>query len=242
MMVPSRFLLCVAMITASCVSTTVYSVGRLRVPHPQIQTIAVVELANLSGNAHAGEILRASLATEMLRRGTTRTIEATAGEGLDIRQPVERSRAQALGRTLKVDAVLYGTVVDYGYVQGGPTRSARVPSISVDARLVSTSTGQVLWAAGVVSTRQQLWSYDGVPLDELAQYVARALVADLDPHLRGDGTLAGPAEPVVPVTADEASPAVVVKPGAGEPPAAEVAPTPAPATAPTTDSAQPTAQ
>ncbi|MBI2477096.1 MAG: hypothetical protein HYV60_00070 [Planctomycetia bacterium] len=105
-------------------------------------TIAVVEFSDLSGGVtDFGRLLSEELITTLFATGNYKVIErlllnkAIAEHKLQLQGLVDPKSAKELGKILGVDAIVSGTVADVG------------DSIRVNARLISTETGEVLSVA-----------------------------------------------------------------------------------------------
>ncbi|MGF7473501.1 hypothetical protein WFJ45_22080, partial [Salmonella enterica subsp. enterica serovar Minnesota] len=66
---------------------------------------------------------------------------------------VDRSRAEELGRHSRVDAVLTGRVLAYEYDRAPGSQQAKMPSVIMSVRLVSSRDGKILWIGNVDGTR-----------------------------------------------------------------------------------------
>lgn len=105
-------------------------------------------------------------------------------------------RAVALGRAVKADAVLYGTVERFVERQGGPYGAKAPASVSFGLALVSTKSRKVLWQGRFDQTQQPLvanllnwWMFwRGGPrwfsAEELARLGVERLMEDLGRRLR----------------------------------------------------------
>ncbi len=112
------------------------------------RTIAVLPFRNLTGNAYAGDVAQALVEPQIRARGLFQPLEESdmaarlTAQGLDPLRAAETMPAAELGRRLQVDAVLTGSVAEYGY-----TYSLREePAVALAMRLVRSSDGKVLWS------------------------------------------------------------------------------------------------
>ncbi|PYS20324.1 MAG: hypothetical protein DMF72_21480 [Acidobacteria bacterium] len=108
----------------------------------QKQTIAVVEFADLRGNVtDFGRFISEELITRLYQTKKFKVIErqllnkVVAEQKLSLTGVIDQTSAQKLGKLLGVDAIASGTVSDLG------------KSLRVNARLISTSTGEVFAVA-----------------------------------------------------------------------------------------------
>ncbi len=107
-------------------------------------TIAVVEFSDLSGGVtEFGQLLSEELITKLFATGKYKVIErlllnkAIAEHKLQLQGLIDPKSAKELGKILGVDAIVSGTIATLGN------------SLRVNARLISTETGEVLSVAAV---------------------------------------------------------------------------------------------
>lgn len=105
-------------------------------------TIAVVEFSDLSGGVtDFGRLLSEELVTKLFATGKYKVIErlllnkAIAEHKLQLQGLIDPKSAKELGKILGVDAIVSGTIADLG------------DSLRVNARLISTETGEVFSVA-----------------------------------------------------------------------------------------------
>jgi TolB-like protein len=109
--------------------------------------IAVMPFYNISGRRNAGEFVSSAYVTELFKSGRFRVEEPGNIRQFLIQERVgtiggmDHYRLKVLGKRLRVDAVLLGTVEEF---EDG-TRG--VPSVAVTARMVEASSGRVIWSA-----------------------------------------------------------------------------------------------
>jgi TolB-like protein len=108
----------------------------------QKQTIAVVEFADLRGNVtDFGRFISEELITRLYQTKKFKVIERqllnkiVAEQKLSLGGMIDQTSAQKLGKLLGVDAIASGTVTDLG------------KSLRINARLISTGTGEVFAVA-----------------------------------------------------------------------------------------------
>ena len=114
----------------------------------QKQTIAVVEFADLRGNVtDFGRFISEELITRLYQTKKFKVIErqllnkVIAEQKLSLTGVIEQTAAQRLGKVLGVDAIASGTVTDLGKI------------LRVNARLISTGTGEVFAVAATEITK-----------------------------------------------------------------------------------------
>lgn len=141
-------------------------------------TIAVLPFENLSSHPHAGQIVAQLIATELYNRRLFLQIEESeirrrlAEKRLDGKELGRETVAREIAEALAVDAVLVGSVQDFGYRYG----LRPDPVVAAAARLVGRD-GAVLWGGsfgeiGAVSGT-------GDTVTATAQRLATTLVARL---------------------------------------------------------------
>lgn len=113
-----------------------------------LKKIAVLPFNNISGRKDAGRIVTDTYVTEIFRGGRYRIeepgniLQFMIQERIDTIGEMELERISILGKRLKADGVLVGTVEEFddGRASGG------VPTVSVSARLIDSATGRVVWS------------------------------------------------------------------------------------------------
>lgn len=158
---------------------------------PAGSTVAVLPFENLTNHPNAGQIAADIVSTELYGVEGLRTVEvgrvrsrlsagkpaadaasAGAADGQPDAAPLD---AQAAGRTLGVDAVLAGSVSEYGYQHG----LREEPVVGLNARLVRVSDGAVLWTSSQSEAGRGYFSRDSV--NNVAQRVATRMIDSLRP-------------------------------------------------------------
>jgi len=142
-------------------------------------TVAVLPFENLTNYPNAGRIAADLLATELYERGVftlqeeTETRRALAQLKIDPDNLTSVAAAQQAAGLLDVDAVLVGSVSEFGYQQG----LREEPVVGLNARLGAAGTGSVLWA----SSHSALGGgyLERGSLNATAQRVVSAMVAPL---------------------------------------------------------------
>ena len=152
----------------------------------QLQTIAVLPFANLSPTAQAAERTR-DVFTNMLQ-ATEALYVLPPGEverGISratLTRPEEPNPEEivALARVVGADAVITGTVREYGQVRSG-TASANV--ISVSLQMMEAETGRVVWSAsstkGGIGAANRLFGGGGKPMNVVTQEAVKDLLDKL---------------------------------------------------------------
>jgi hypothetical protein len=141
-----------------------------------VQNVAVMPFSNLTTNTGADERVRDVVMTMLQATGSVYVVppgEVARGvsrsQVSDPRSPTP-DEVVALGKMLKADAVLVGTVREYGEVRSG-TSSANVISLSLS--LMEAQTGRVVWSAsstkGGIGAAARLFGGGGQPMDVVTE-------------------------------------------------------------------------
>jgi TolB-like protein len=167
----------IAYAVSGCASNSIQSTEWQLTGLAPVRSIAVARFTNLTTQAKAGDTVTAALTSELRRRAEFQIIEVSGAS-------MERWSSAKVAKDVKADAVLVGVVTAFEYRPGAqPGGATQIPTVAIDVRLIS-GTGEILWAAGLERNRNQVASYDGVPLEELTQdvveQVADALAALLE--------------------------------------------------------------
>ncbi|MEQ8587020.1 MAG: hypothetical protein RLO01_10835 [Thalassobaculaceae bacterium] len=141
--------------------------------------IAVLPFENLTNYPNAGRIAAELLATELYERGIfqlqepSETLRTLAQLKVDPDNLTSVAAAQQAAGLLDVDAVIVGSVSEFGYQQG----LREEPVVGLNARLVEAGSGTVLWA----SSHSALGGgyLERGSLNATAQRVVSAMVAPL---------------------------------------------------------------
>lgn len=135
--------------------------------------VAVLPFENLTDHPNAGIIAAQLFSSELYRRRLFRQTEESdvrrrlVQRDIDVERLQDSTFAQAAAQGLGVDAVLVGSVSDYGYQRG----LREDPSVGLNIRLVASRNGEVLWAASYSSTG------GGAFARESANQLAQELIA-----------------------------------------------------------------
>lgn len=157
-------------------------------------SMAVVPFENLSNQRHSGLIMT-DLATTILHVQTSFQIKEVSGlsddETVRLRRletdPWERqvglhtAAAVAVGRELKVDYVLAGSVGEYGFVDG----FGETANVGITLRLVNVSSGQVVWA-GTLSRKASSPAFNDESVHRLAHEVMLTLLGQMNQSFATD--------------------------------------------------------
>jgi hypothetical protein len=141
-----------------------------------LRSVAVMPFQNLSRDNLAGERVRdvfssALLATEALYVVPTGEVARAIGK-VGVPNPIMSSVDEVvkLGQALKVEAIITGTVKEYGEVRSG---TATGNAISLSVQMQETSSGKVIWTGtttkGGVSFSDRLFGGGGNPMNQLTE-------------------------------------------------------------------------
>jgi outer membrane protein OmpA-like peptidoglycan-associated protein/TolB-like protein len=123
-----------------------------------VSCIAILPLENNTADPEAASAFSEALATELYKTERFGVIERSevvnslAGMGAKIPKKMSGEVAAVLGGLLKADAVITGSVTEYGYRTVDLKNSVRVPSLGVSMRLIDVRSNKVLWAASMSSS------------------------------------------------------------------------------------------
>ncbi|MFV1951864.1 MAG: hypothetical protein ACC630_07930 [Nitrospinota bacterium] len=150
------FILLLMVILVSCVRGGVRDYLNPSANFQYIKRIAVLPFNNLTDEKFAGERVRSIVMIELLSRGIFDIVEmgevATNLRGLyeesGYREgelvPVNKDIAKKLGERLDIQALILGSVEEYGISRSG---TSSTPIMSLSLRMVDTDSGEILWQA-----------------------------------------------------------------------------------------------
>ncbi|HEY6007715.1 MAG TPA: GNA1162 family protein [Geobacteraceae bacterium] len=115
-----------------------------------IRTVAILPLANLTRESPAAERVRDVFSTELLATGALYVIPpGEVARGINrvaMANPSAPSTDEAikLAGIIKADAIVTGTIKEYGEVRSG---SSAANVISLSMQMIEAQTGRVVWSA-----------------------------------------------------------------------------------------------
>lgn len=139
-------------------------------------TIAVLPLENLTNHPSAGVIVAQMLVTELYNQNLFTIKDETEirnwmiQEKIDVNALTETTHAKKIAEQLGVDAVLLGSVNEYGYQHG----LHEEPTVGFSVRLLRAEDAHVLWAAGHATVGRGYVGRESV--SETAQKVVQRMV------------------------------------------------------------------
>ena len=141
-----------------------------------LKTVAVMPFQNLSRDNLAGDRVRdvfanALLATEAVYVVPNGEVARGLGKvGVPNATAPSAEEVVKLGQALKAEAILTGTVKEYGEVRSG---TAVGNAISLSVQMQEASTGKVIWTGtttkGGVSFSDRLFGGGGAPMNHLTE-------------------------------------------------------------------------
>lgn len=137
-----------------------------------VHTVAVLPFTNLSTTQTAGERVRGVFMTMLQATGQIYVLPAgevqrglTRAELPNPAQPSEQD-VVSLGKTLGVDAVITGSVLEYGEARSG---SASANYVSISVQMLESKTGKLVWSAqatkGGISAADRMFGGGGQPMN-----------------------------------------------------------------------------
>lgn len=151
-----------------------------------VERVAVLPFENYSNDTAAAARVSRLMVTELLATGAVDVVEpgevnaATVKFGTGRSQRPSTEQIVELGRTLGVQAVIAGAVLQSEVLRSG---SAGIPAVTVDAQLIETESGAIIWSAthtekGSVASARLLGN-EGEPLSVTTRRCVRRLVETL---------------------------------------------------------------
>ena len=119
-----------------------------------VKKVAVMPLKNLTDEESAGEIVRQLTISELLASGLVdvevpgEVLSAVNDLGIKSLTALTNQQIIAIGKYLKVQAVIMGSVQEYGHVRFG---SISAPEVTISLFMADTGTGDIIWS--VTKTR-----------------------------------------------------------------------------------------
>jgi len=116
--------------------------------------VAVMPLNNLTNDKSAGEIVRQVVISELLASGLVdvvipgEVIAAVNEMGIQNISSLSAKQINALGKALNVEAIIMGSVEQYGESRTG---NISTPEVTVTLMMADTGTGNIIWS--ITATR-----------------------------------------------------------------------------------------
>ena len=151
-----------------------------------IQTVAVLPFANLTQYTPAAERVRDVFSTMLQAGGSVYVLpNGEVARGIArarLANPAQPTVEEvvALGKELKADVVVTGTLREYGEVRSG---NASANAIAVSLQMLETQTGRLVWSAsstqGGVTAGDRLFGGGGEPMNAVTEAAVRDLIDKL---------------------------------------------------------------
>ena len=181
--------LAILIVSMGCASTrgSIHGVYRdANMDFGQIQNVAVMPFANLSRESNAAERVRGVFMTMLLASQSIYVVPpGEVSRGIS-RAGIQTPTAPAADDVIKFasivksDAVITGTVQEYGDVRSG---TALATVISLQLEMIETHTGKVVWAAsstrGGVTMTDRLFGGGGEPMNVVTEKAVEDLLDKL---------------------------------------------------------------
>lgn len=145
--------------------------------HSKTRLVALLPLVNLTSHPNAGRIVGDLLTTELYALSgfsimeRTEMLEMLKGDEDDLDAVLDKAVALKVGRKLKVDTVIFGSVSEYRYKRG----LDEDPVVGINVRMLDVDTGKILWAGSNSGTGGCFWFCED-SLNRLAQKVCHDLI------------------------------------------------------------------
>jgi hypothetical protein len=173
-------------LSLTCACATGHKYHDKKMDFASIRTVAVLPFANYTRDNLAGDRVRDTFSNLLLASGSVYVLpQGEVAKGI-LRATVanamapSKDEAIALGKALGAEAVIIGTLKEYGEVRSG-TSSANV--ISVNLAMFETTTGTVVWSAsstkGGVGFGDRLLGGGGTPMNAVTEDACRDLLEKL---------------------------------------------------------------
>lgn len=173
-----------ALLLAGCASAQSYHDRKM--DFSSIRVAAVLPFANLSRDNQAADRVRDVFSNLLLSSGSIYVLpQGEVARGLGRVGPANPSapskdEAIALGKALGAEAIIVGTLKEYGEVRSG-TSAANVVSLSLS--MFETTAGTVVWTAsstkGGVGLSERLLGGGGAPMNSVTEEACRDLLDKL---------------------------------------------------------------
>ena len=173
-----------AVLVAGCASGRSYHDKKM--DFASVHTVAVLPLNNLSRDSLAGDRVRDVFSNLLLATGSIYVLpQGEVAKGIlraGVGNPMAPSKDEtiAIGKALGADAVIGGTLKEYGEVHSGSSSSN---VISLSLFMYETTAGTVVWSAastkGGLSFKDRLLGGGGEPMNSITEDACRDLLNKL---------------------------------------------------------------
>ncbi len=151
----------------------------------KVKKIAVLPLENFTSDEYAHEKIRTILITELLSRDidviepgeVTRILRELKVRSIG---SVKIAELQELGKTLKSDSLMMGSVESFQIARG---ISVTYPEVTINLRLIEVSTGNIVWSVRHTTGGANFWTRhfgsETTSLSESADKVVKEAIGTL---------------------------------------------------------------
>ena len=181
-----RIFLCLTVIILAACSTTTEFYRDPNMDFGIIQSVAVMPFVSLTRDPVIAERVRDVFISKLLSTGAVYVLPTgEVGRGVsrsEIQNPTALTVDEVikLGGFLKVQAVITGTVREYGEARSGAASSN---IISLSLQMIETQTGKIVWTAsstkGGISIWDRLFGGGGQPLNIITEKAINDLINKL---------------------------------------------------------------
>ena len=139
-------------------------------------SVALLPFENLTTHRNAGIIAEQMIMTEFLQRRVFNLVEETEVRHWLILNKINMDKlsdvayAQKIGVDMGVDAIMIGSVSEYGYQHG----LNEEPTVGFNVRLVRVEDAEILWASSHTAVGRDYWGRES--MNHTAQLVAKTMV------------------------------------------------------------------
>lgn len=157
--------------------TILYKPGPVSIPDNTF--IAVAPFENLTDAKSATAVISGSLQEALIESSNVwvtdwdKVSSQLVSYGFDPNIPIGMTLAKTIVSKLRVNMILYGSIVEYDY-RKGPGGSYDIPSIGIDLNLLNVQTGRVLFAGSFAQT-----GTEGESLEDTARSLAASIFAEM---------------------------------------------------------------
>jgi len=181
-----RFLLCLVIFSLAACAGTGEMYRDPNMDFGGVRTVAVMPFVNLSRDQLAGDRVRDVFMNVLLATGAVYVLptgEVSRGVArMEIPNPLAPSPEEIvkLGKAIKAEAIITGTLREYGDVRSGATSAN---AISMSLQMTETDTGKVVWTGsttkGGVTILHRLFGGGGQPMNKITMRAVNDLVKKL---------------------------------------------------------------
>jgi PBP1b-binding outer membrane lipoprotein LpoB len=148
--------------------------------------VAVMPLDNLTNDRSAGDIIRQVVISELLASGVVDVVipgevmAAINNLGIQNITSLSKKEINALGKALNVEAVIMGSVDQYGHIRSG---NVSAPEVTISLMMAEVETGNIIWSITLTRGGASFWTRHfgtkSMTISETVQTVVREAVRTL---------------------------------------------------------------